>query len=112
MTAGEFRALALGLPEAAEAGHMGHPDFRVRGKVFATLGPDGDWGMVKLTPDEQGLFVRTAPGVFAPFNGAWGRRGCTRVTLAAADEPTVRQALAAAWRNTAPKRLAAEWDDT
>lgn len=111
MTADEFRALALSLPEAVEGAHMGHADFRVRGKVFASLGPDEDWGMVKLTPDGQRLFVRTAPRSFAAFNGAWGKRGCTKVTLAAADEPTVRQALVAAWKNTAPKKLAAELDD-
>jgi hypothetical protein len=85
---------------------MGHPDFRVRGKIFATLGPAGDWGMVKLTADQQALFVRTEPDVFQPFKGAWGRRGCTRVHLAVAEETTVWQALLAAWRNSAPKQLA------
>lgn len=106
MTADEFRSLALSLPEAVEAAHMGHPDFRVRGKIFATLGPDADWGMVKLTPAQQAAFVRTEPAVFAPIKGAWGKRGCTRVALASADDASVRQALIAAWRNTAPKRLA------
>ena len=81
---------------------MGHPDFRVGGKIFATLGPDEDWGMVKLTPDQQASFVRTEPDVFQPFNGAWGRKGCTKVCLEDAEESTVRQALIAAWRNTAP----------
>src|SRR5919204_3484261 len=103
MTADEFRNLALGLPEAVEGAHMGHADFRVRGKIFATLGPDEDWGMVKLTADTQSVFVRSESTVFQPFPGAWGRRGCTRVELAAAKEPSVRQALIAAWRNTAPK---------
>jgi hypothetical protein len=111
VTADDFRNLALSLPEASEAAHMGHPDFRVRGKIFATLGPDEDWGMVKLTPDLQGSFVRTEPDVFQPVKGAWGRRGCTYVCLAAAQESTVRQALVAAWRNTAPKRLAQYYDD-
>ena len=106
MTADEFRNLALSLPEAVEGAHGGHADFRVRGKIFATLGPDDDWGGLKLTPDGQGMFVRSEPGAFQPFNGAWGRRGGTRVELAAADEASVRQALIAAWRNTAPKRLA------
>ena len=105
MTANEFRALALSLPEAAEGEHMGHPDFRVRKKIFATLGPDQAWGMVKLTPDQQATFVRTERDVFQPMNGAWGRRGCTRVELAGASEPSVRQALTLAWRNTAPKGL-------
>jgi hypothetical protein len=111
MTAKEFRSLALSLPEVSEAAHMDHPDFRVGGKIFATLGPGEVWGMVKLTPQQQALFVRTEPDVFQPFNGAWGRRGCTKVCLEAATEPAVRQALVAAWRNTAPKRLVRLSDD-
>jgi hypothetical protein len=111
MTADEFRTLALDLPEAAESAHMGHPDFRVRGKIFATLGPKEAWGMVKLTPDQQALFVRTEPKVFEPVAGGWGKGGATRVQLEAATEPAVRQALVAAWRNTAPKRLAALLED-
>ena len=111
MTADEFRSLALSLPEAIEAAHMGHPDFRVRGKIFATLAPpDQDWGMVKLTPAEQAVFLRTEPDVFQPAKGAWGRRGCTMVCLAEATEPAVRQALIAAWRSTAPKRLAQQFE--
>ena len=105
MTADEFRALALSFPEAKEDEHMGHPDFRVRRKIFATLAPDETWGMVKLTPAEQKSFQFAEPKVFQPMAGAWGKRGYTRVYLAAADELTVRQALAAAWRNTAPKKL-------
>jgi hypothetical protein len=112
MTADEFRRLALALPEAVEAAHMGHPDFRVRGKIFATLGFAGDdWGMVKLTPEEQRRFMAAEPRVFAPIPGAWGRRGCTKVLLPAATEDGVRPALVAAWRNTAPKRLAQQFED-
>ncbi len=111
MTADEFRDLALAMPEATESEHMNHPDFRVRGKIFATLGPDADWGMVKLTPEQQSLFIRTEPAVFRPVNGAWGARGATYVTLDKATEPAVRQALTAAWRNTAPKRLADQLAD-
>lgn len=106
MTADDFRTLALSLPEAVEAEHMGHPDFRVGGKIFATLGPGEAWGMVKLTPAQQATFIRTEPEVFAPIKGAWGKKGATRVELEPASEPSVRQALIAAWRNTAPKRLA------
>ena len=108
MTADEFRTLALELPEAVESEHMDHPDFRVKGKIFATLGPKEAWAMVKLTPDEQALFVRTDPKAFEPFPGAWGRRGSTRVVLERAEETAVRQALVAAWRNTAPKKLHAQ----
>jgi hypothetical protein len=111
MTANDFRRLALSLPEAVEDAHMGHPDFRVRGKIFATLSPDDDWGMVKLTQDEQSSLVRAEPKVFEPFNGAWGRRGCTKVWLAKAKKASVRPALIAAWRNTAPKRLVEQYDD-
>jgi hypothetical protein len=110
VTANQFRELALSLPEVSEDEHMGHPDFRVRGKIFATLGPDESWGMVKLTPEQQAVFVRTDPGVFQPVKGGWGRRGCTTVVLEAAAEPAVRQALVAAWRNTAPKRLVQQLD--
>jgi hypothetical protein len=111
MTPQDFRELALSLPESAEGAHMGHADFRIRGKIFATLGPDEVWGMAKLSPAQQALFVRTEPKVFEPVQGAWGRRGCTYIHLAAASEPSVRQALVAAWRNTAPKHLAQQLDE-
>jgi hypothetical protein len=110
MTAQEFRELALSLPETAEVGHMGHPDFRVGGKIFATLGPGEAWGMAKLTPDQQAVFVRTEPAVFQPVNGAWGKKGATVVRLEAASESSVRQALLAAWQNTAPKSLVRQID--
>ena len=107
MTANDFRKMALSFPEAIESAHMDHPDFRVRGKIFATLGyPDKDSAVVKLTPDEQRKFVRSDPNVFHPVTGAWGRRGSTSVHLPAAKIEKVREAIAAAWRNMAPKRLA------
>ncbi len=106
MTEEKFRRLALSLPEVAEGAHMGHADFRVGGKTFATLGwPDAEWGMVKLTPDEQVLRVEAEPEAFRPVSGAWGRRGYTNVRLAVMSEASLRSALQAAWRNTAPKRL-------
>ncbi len=106
MTADDFRSLALSLPETLEHSHMGHPDFRVRGKIFASLGPEEKWAMVKLTPEQQAGFTRADPEVFEAFRGAWGLRGCTKVILRAAGERIVWPALLAAWRNTAPKRLA------
>jgi hypothetical protein len=110
MTAADFRRLALGFLEATESAHMDHPDFRVRGKIFATLGyPETGVGMVKLFPDQQKDFVRAEPKVFAPVNGLWGRRGATYVHLKAAKKASVRRALAAAWRNTAPRKLVAEY---
>ena len=110
MTANEFRRLALDLPEAIEASHMGHPDFRVGGKIFATLGPRGTgWGMVKLTPLQQKLFVEERPKIFEPVKGGWGLRGATYVQLRMATSGAARKALAAAWCNTAPKRLVKEF---
>jgi hypothetical protein len=111
MTADEFRSLALSLPEAVEKAHMGHPDFRVRGKIFATLGPKEAWGMVRLTPQEQALLIRDDPGAYQPASGAWGRRGCTIVRLQKADPSVVRGALIAAWRATAPKKLVKQFDE-
>jgi hypothetical protein len=111
MTADDFRDLALALPESVEEEHMGHPDFRVRKKIFATLSPpDEGWAMVKLTPEQQRTFVRTEPKVYKPFKGAWGARGCTKVHLAKAKEESVRQALIEAWRNTAPKGLVKQFE--
>ena len=109
MTADEFRSLALELPEAIERAHMDHPDFRVGGKIFATLGPKEAWGMVKLTPEQQKSLIAAAPRVFAPCAGAWGRRGSTQVRLEAAGTLSVRQALFTAWLNTAPKELAEKY---
>jgi hypothetical protein len=107
MSADSFRRIALELPEAVEGAHMGHADFRVGNKVFATLGyPDADWGMVALTPDQQAVMVEAEPGVFQPVKGGWGLKGATNVRLAAADETTLRGALTTAWRNKAPARLA------
>jgi hypothetical protein len=106
MTADAFRKLALGFPETVESEHMGHPDFRVCGRVFASLSwPDKDWGMVKLTPDLQQFFVDALPQAFVPVNGAWGRRGCTNVRLKTVTKTALRHALDAAWRNVAPAAL-------
>ncbi len=106
MTASGFRKMALSLPETAESIHMNHPDFRVDGKVFATLGyPDKSCGMVKLTPKQQAVFVKEEPEAFVPVKGAWGRKGATNVYLRAVSAAMLRKALEAAWFNTAPKRL-------
>jgi len=103
MTPDDFRTIALSFPESVEQEHMRHPDFRVRGKIFATLGyPDDTHGMVKLTPEQQHDYIRSEPNVFAPSKGAWGLRGSTIVKLKAAKKTTVRKALTTAWRNAAP----------
>jgi hypothetical protein len=110
MTRNDFRKIALSFHEAVESAHMNHPDFRVNGKIFATLGyPNDNWAVVKLTPEEQKSFVQADPDVFQPVKGAWGRRGNTTVHLPTAKVGKAREALAAAWRNTAPKRLLKRW---
>lgn len=112
MTAAKFRRLALSLPEVVENAHQDHPDFRVGGKIFATLGyPDRGWGMVKLFPDQQEGFRRSKPKVFLPANGAWGRQGATLVHLKNAREAELRKAMLAAWLRTAPKKLAAKYPE-
>jgi hypothetical protein len=74
MTIDGFRRLAMQMPGAAEVGHMGHPDFRVGGKIFATLGyPTSEWAMVKLAPDQQEAFCTSEPAVFIPVKGKWVR---------------------------------------
>ena len=106
MTPNDFRKIALSLPEAEERAHMDHPDFRVAGKIFATLGyPDKTRGMVKLSPEDQHNFSQDFPEAFIPVKGTWGRRGATSVDLKTAKKDAVANALRAAWRNVAPKRL-------
>src|SRR5437867_8854850 len=105
MTADEFSSLSLGPPETTEAVHMGQSDFRVAGRIFATLWPDDEWGMVKLAPDEQEVLVAAHPEIFEPVQGGWGRQGATKVRLRAARKSITRQALVMAWRQRAPKRL-------
>ena len=107
MTANEFRRIALGMKDAVESAHMGHPDFRVKGRIFATLHGDNRFGMVKLTPEQQQRFVRDAPKAFAPESGAWGLQGCTAVRLDSVDEEMVGEAMTLAWRNCSEKRPAA-----
>jgi len=105
MTPAAFRKLALSLEGVIEGAHGGHPDFRARGKVFASLGyPGAAWGMVKLAPEQQQILVSAEPGMFVPVKGTWGLRGATSVRLAAADAQTMLSALTMALRNvTGPK---------
>lgn len=105
MTADEFRRIALAFPESEENAHMGHPDFRVNGRIFATLGaPNAECGMVKLTPEQQQVHVHAHPKVFIPAKGAWGRQGCTTVQLANATEKAVRGAIGEAWKLASEKK--------
>ncbi len=100
MTPHQFRKIALSLPDVVESEHMGHPDFRTGGKIFASLGaPDKEWGMVKLTPEHQLECCQTQPDCFQPCNGAWGRNGYTNVQLSRATTASIRSALRLAIEN-------------
>lgn len=101
VTAKTFRKIALGMEGAVEASHMDHPDFRVNGKIFATIHQDNEQGMVKLTPEQQERFIREHPGMFHPAAGAWGRGGSTMVAFAKATEDVVGEAMTLAWQNLA-----------
>ena len=105
-TAAEFRRIALAFPGAEEGAHMGHADFRVGGKIFASLGsPSAEWGMAALLPEQQEDFMLLADDAFKPAAGAWGRGGSTLVRLEAVPMHLLEAALAAAWRKRAPKSL-------
>lgn len=103
MTSEKFRELALDLDGAVEQSHMGHPDFRVNGRIFATLHTGDTRGMVTLTPEEQAEMMRAHPDMFEPSPGAWGRQGCTNVRLDAASPAPVRAALLLAWERISAK---------
>ena len=105
MTANEFRALALAIEGASESAHMGHPDFRINGKIFATLGhPNENWGMVKLSPEQQNEFAQSQPKSFIPAKGAWGRQGSTTVLLEQVEAHSLQEALRIAAALTAKAR--------
>ena len=107
MTPEGFRKIALSLPGAIESEHMAHPDFRVGGKIFASLGyPDEEHGMVVLPPEEQAKLLRSHPNVFSPAKGAWGKQGSTCVRLEAVGKATLESALKIAYRKRALEKLA------
>jgi len=106
LTHNDFRRIALALSNAVEGAHMGHPDFRVQNRIFATIHTDPSHGMVKLTPEQQQAFVREFPKVFAPESGAWGRGGSTRVIFSEADEELVGEVMTLAWQNVSDEQAA------
>ena len=99
MNADDFRRIALSFEGAEESSHMGAPDFRIQGKIFATLASQHHgYGNLKLTPEQQADFVRELPEVFLPIPGGWGRMGMTHIRLAEASEDVLAGALRAAWQ--------------
>ncbi|MDB5720862.1 MAG: hypothetical protein JWP15_1480 [Alphaproteobacteria bacterium] len=107
-TPDDFRCIALSFRGAEEKSHMAHPDFRVGGRIFATLGrPDAGWGMVGLLPEQQEDFMLLSDA-FTPAAGAWGRSGSTLVRLDSVPHDLLEAALAAAWRKRAPAKLQAD----
>ena len=84
MTADRFREIVLSFDGVEERAHMGHPDFRAGGRIFASLHSKDQFGMVKLTPAEQRACIKENPETFSPSSGAWGRQGCTNIHLASA----------------------------
>jgi hypothetical protein len=106
-TAADFRRVALSMPGAEESSHMGSPDFRVGGRIFATLAmADKGYGNLMLTPELQAEFVADAPEIFLAIPGGWGRTGSTHIILAAADENTLHGALQTAHKLRAQKNSA------
>jgi hypothetical protein len=110
ITVDRYRAMALAMEGAIESAHMGHPDFRVNGRIFCTIQTD-DRGGLMLTPDQQRIFVRDHPAAFVLESGAWGLQGATRVIFAEVDEEMLGEALTLAWQNrafAAPKKTTAK----
>jgi hypothetical protein len=100
MTAAGFRRIALAMRGVEERSHMAHPDFRINGKIFATLGyPRAGFAMVKLTSDQQEMFMKLEPDVFVPVKGKWGAKGATNIILKNAKSKIVREALLMASKN-------------
>ena len=99
LTAADFRRIALSFEGAEEGSHMGCADFRVGGRIFATLASIKDgYGNLKLTPEQQATFVEELPEVFVPIHGGWGRSGMTHIRLSAAGEDVLEGALRTAWK--------------
>lgn len=99
MNTGDFRRIALSLPGAEESSHMGRPDFRVGGRIFATLASaEQGYGNLMLTLEQQTAFVEDLPEVFLPIAGGWGRMGMTHIRLSAANEDVLAGALHTAWK--------------
>jgi hypothetical protein len=106
MKASDFRRIALSMEGAEEGSHMGQPDFRVGGRIFATLASEHEgYGNLMLRPEQQADFVAELPDVFVPIKGGWGRMGMTHIVLEKASEDVLTGALQAAWKNRVEKNV-------
>ncbi len=103
------RAIALSFPEVEEHDHRGHPSFRVKQKIVATMWPAEQRAVPKLPISEQSALHMLDAAAFAPVPGGWGRQGWTNVSLALVSESMFRQAVSIAWQQIAPKRLLAQF---
>jgi hypothetical protein len=104
MTGADFRKIALSMPGAEEGSHFGNPDFRVGGRIFATLSLEREgYGVLLLTPEQQAGMVQDAPEIFSPVPGGWGRNGSTQVSLSKATPDILEGALRTAWQNRIAK---------
>jgi len=107
MNASDFRRIALSLEGAEEGSHMGSADFRVGGRIFATLAAEKQgYGNLMLTPEQQHAFVEELPDLFLPVHGGWGRNGATHVRLAEVNKDVLEGALRTAWKLRVEKNAA------
>ncbi len=109
VTIATARQTALSLPEAEEKSHFGLPDFRVKGKIFASLHIDKQYMMVKLGANDQSVFCSFDKTIIFPVPGGWGRKGATFVNLKKVRKTMLTDALTTAWKNTAPAKLARQY---
>jgi hypothetical protein len=109
MTVDDFREFALSFQGAEESSHMGVPDFRVAGRIFATLAMQQQgYGNLMLTSELQQSLISAAPDVFLPVPGGWGRMGATHIRLSAANETQLMEALRTAWKLRTEKNAKAK----
>ncbi len=108
ITVGSARKIILSMPEAEESRHMGHPDFRVNNKIFATLWPTQDRAVVKIALDDQTRLLKSSPQAFS--TNAWSKHGWTNVHLVHVDAKVFRSLVEESWRGVAPKKLVAKYD--
>src|SRR5437016_14166598 len=109
MKPSDFRRVALSMKGAEEGSHMGAADFRVGGRIFATLASqDEGFGNLMLTPELQSDFVSDLPEVFLPIPGGWGRMGMTHIRLSKASEDVLAGALRTAWKLRVEKNTKAK----